>query len=71
MADNIRAAADGPAPRKGDIDALSEWLGWGPSFRMAREYCGPLENETIGYLHGLTEDECRAFLHFVACAIYE
>ena len=71
MADTIRAAADGPGPSKEDIHSLCEWLGWGPSFMAAREYCGPLGGAMTGRLHGLTKDECWAFLRLVACAIDE
>jgi len=71
IAEIIRAAADEGPAALGEIGFLSAWvLIGGPVFLAIREYCDPVMRPHLhGLLHGLTKDECRAFLHLVACAI--
>jgi len=70
IAEIIRAAAD-EGPADSEAEFLSAWVWLSPSeFLAIREYCDPVMRPHLhGLLHGLTKDECRAFLHLVACAI--
>ncbi len=67
VAEQLRKAAMGPAPDRIDLatawcqDAMEQVCQYVPEEMFGLHY--------LGFLRGLTEDECRAFLHLISLVV--
>ncbi len=64
VSERLRSAAIGPAPKYW-VEIARSWVGIPANYTVG-EYS---EATDVAYLAGLTEDDIRTFLCFVACAV--